>query len=326
MSDQDIVVGVVEYEFYESRLGVAVLQRSFQWANPNEPDSTGEANGVVFAFEISNTGTVAAELNDVLVGLYLDADLLASAGWFDDVVGYDGDTGILYMFDSGTSCSTGVIPCPPGYIGVAVLSDATEGGPAMTVSPATATCQTYDTGSPCPPWPHMITSYDLMSSGINMLLLNGDPIPLSDYRMMIVAPPFSLAAHETKTVSFAIALGAGFEALAANMGALASVYEPSRVDVEAPTTDSKGEFILEPTYPNPTGGATTLSFVIPERGEILLTILNMLGQNVRTITNGVLESGRHEIPFDGTGLASGTYVVKLQTPRGVMSRPMVVVR
>jgi hypothetical protein len=69
--------------------------------------------------------------------------------------------------------------------------------------------------------------------------------------------------------------------------------------------------------PNPFNGSTTISYSIEERTDIALTVLDIRGALVRTLTEEMNAPGLHSIGWDGTNdagtpVASGTYVVRLQ--------------
>lgn len=79
-----------------------------------------------------------------------------------------------------------------------------------------------------------------------------------------------------------------------------------------------GSYSLAQNYPNPFNPSTEISFELPVRGDVRLDIYNLLGQNVRTLVNGSLEAGSHTITWDGradngTGVASGVYLYRLQS-------------
>ncbi len=52
---------------------------------------------------------------------------------------------------------------------------------------------------------------------------------------------------------------------------------------------------------------------MPEAGNVSLKVYNLLGQQVRSLVNGVMEAGTHTINFNASGLNSGLYFYKLET-------------
>ncbi len=88
---------------------------------------------------------------------------------------------------------------------------------------------------------------------------------------------------------------------------------------------------LEANYPNPFNPTTTISFVLPESGQVKLSVYNIQGQLVRTLVNGQMSWGRHNVVWDsrnqhGIEMASGSYIYLLDTPSGRQVRRMLLIR
>jgi len=72
-------------------------------------------------------------------------------------------------------------------------------------------------------------------------------------------------------------------------------------------------------YPNPFNPQTTFKITLPELKNVTLEVYNMLGQKVQTLTNGKLEAGEHNFQFNGTNLATGTYIYRLVAGEKIQS-------
>ena len=72
------------------------------------------------------------------------------------------------------------------------------------------------------------------------------------------------------------------------------------------------DFSLEQNFPNPFNPNTSISFTLPESGNVKLTVYNLLGQEIATLVNGVKEAGTHTIHFNTDELNSGIYIYKLE--------------
>lgn len=81
-------------------------------------------------------------------------------------------------------------------------------------------------------------------------------------------------------------------------------------------------FRLFQNFPNPFNPSTTILYALPERTNVLLTVVNTLGQQVAELARGDMERGLHEARFDGTGLASGIYFCKLLAGPHMAARAM----
>lgn len=95
------------------------------------------------------------------------------------------------------------------------------------------------------------------------------------------------------------------------------------------------KFALEPNMPNPFGGRfaeiTRIAFELPRPAAARMRIFNILGQRVRTIFDGDLPAGRHEMFWDGTDdrrqpVAAGVYFYEISTPFGVGRKKMLLLR
>lgn len=84
--------------------------------------------------------------------------------------------------------------------------------------------------------------------------------------------------------------------------------------------------VLEPAYPNPFSGHTTLAFSLPEAGPVRLEIFDVTGRRVAVLEEGVRPAGRHTIDFRPEGLPSGLYLCRLDTRSGMLVRTLAIVR
>jgi hypothetical protein len=96
------------------------------------------------------------------------------------------------------------------------------------------------------------------------------------------------------------------------------------LDVEA--TPAPGQFALQQNYPNPFNPSTTLSFDVPHRAHVRLTLHDGLGRNIGTIADASYEAGSYNIGFDGSELTSGTYFITMTSGSVVQTRSMTLVK
>jgi hypothetical protein len=83
---------------------------------------------------------------------------------------------------------------------------------------------------------------------------------------------------------------------------------------------------LRALFPSPARGNVTLRYELSESGPAQIEIYNLLGQRVRTVLDRRQRGGRYEETLDLSGLASGTYVVRLTTGGTVQTERLTVVR
>jgi hypothetical protein len=86
------------------------------------------------------------------------------------------------------------------------------------------------------------------------------------------------------------------------------------------------DFKLEQNFPNPFNPTTTISFSLAKASDVKLVVTNMLGEEVATLVDGRVESGKHVRVFEAGAHASGVYFYRL-TANGVsLSKKMMLVK
>ena len=85
------------------------------------------------------------------------------------------------------------------------------------------------------------------------------------------------------------------------------------------------ETSLGPNYPNPFNPATTITFQLSAISNVTLKVYDILGREVATLADGIVEAGKHEATFDGSNLASGIYFARLVVTQD-NNKPFVQVR
>ncbi len=74
--------------------------------------------------------------------------------------------------------------------------------------------------------------------------------------------------------------------------------------------------VLGQNYPNPFNPTTTIPLEVAATRHVKLSVYDLRGRRVATVLDGMVGAGRHDIPFDGTRLASGQYFYKLEGAGG----------
>lgn len=106
----------------------------------------------------------------------------------------------------------------------------------------------------------------------------------------------------------------------------AELFAQKDATVELPTT-----FNVSQNYPNPFSEHTIISLALPEDAYVSVSVFNILGQKVRTLSDANMTHGYHHVRWDGTDdggrrLGSGLYFYHVQTDEHVTTRQMVLVR
>lgn len=86
--------------------------------------------------------------------------------------------------------------------------------------------------------------------------------------------------------------------------------------VLSPVVSVEGEgvptlFSLDQNYPNPFNPATTIRFTLPEEEFVSLKVMNILGQEIAILVEGLRPAGAQSVTFDARDLPSGVYLYRL---------------
>lgn len=86
------------------------------------------------------------------------------------------------------------------------------------------------------------------------------------------------------------------------------------------------KYSLAQNYPNPFNPSTQIEFAIPKQAQVSLKVFNLLGQEVATLVNGMLNAGQHSATFNASRLASGVYFYTLKAGDYTSTRKMVLMK
>jgi hypothetical protein len=79
-------------------------------------------------------------------------------------------------------------------------------------------------------------------------------------------------------------------------------------------------------FPNPFSETTTIAYEVRETQPLQLTVWDLSGQRITTLADDTHPPGYYEQPFQADNLPSGTYFVRLKTPRSMASHRMVLLK
>jgi hypothetical protein len=88
---------------------------------------------------------------------------------------------------------------------------------------------------------------------------------------------------------------------------------------------------LQQNYPNPFNAKTTIEYSLPAESFVTLSIFNILGEKVRTLTKASVPQGLHSAVWDGRNdarnlVSSGIYFCKLETSEATAVRKLLLLR
>ena len=71
-------------------------------------------------------------------------------------------------------------------------------------------------------------------------------------------------------------------------------------------------FTLYQNFPNPFNPATTIRFYNPHYSYLKLNVYNILGEEIKRLVDGFVNSGFNEVKFNGADLPSGIYFYQIE--------------
>ena len=152
------------------------------------------------------------------------------------------------------------------------------------------------------------SSYDLRSEN-PVIELNGNQQARS-WQSPVSEDPLTLAASETEEESDEWVL----------------TINPQDVTSSEPGRDVPQELTLEQNYPNPFNPVTTISYALPEDAQIELTVYDAMGRRITTLVDDRVSAGQHEVSWDASNAASGTYLYRLEVDGQIKTNTMTLVK
>ena len=93
------------------------------------------------------------------------------------------------------------------------------------------------------------------------------------------------------------------------------------------TTDKPDGYVLSSAYPNPFNPATCFSLTVKERQEVTVEVFNLLGNRVRRLFEGTMESGEtRTFTFNADDLPSGIYLYRARGEKFTAARQMTLMK
>jgi hypothetical protein len=79
------------------------------------------------------------------------------------------------------------------------------------------------------------------------------------------------------------------------------------VVAEKPGSVIPTNFSISQNYPNPFNSTTVISYDVKEETRVVIKVYDLLGREIKTLTNAHHPSGEYSLIFTANGLASGLY-------------------
>jgi photosystem II stability/assembly factor-like uncharacterized protein len=89
---------------------------------------------------------------------------------------------------------------------------------------------------------------------------------------------------------------------------------------------SLNDYALEQNFPNPFNPTTTIGYVLREKSNAKLILLNAIGEEVAALVNEEQDKGYHKVDFNAANLPSGVYFYRLQAGDFVETLKMILLK
>jgi len=83
---------------------------------------------------------------------------------------------------------------------------------------------------------------------------------------------------------------------------------------------------LKQNYPNPFNPETNIRYQVSDIRNVKVSVSDLLGREVAVLVNERRNAGVHEVKFDGSHLASGVYICRLEAGDVIQTRKLVLLR
>ena len=83
---------------------------------------------------------------------------------------------------------------------------------------------------------------------------------------------------------------------------------------------------LGQNYPNPFNPTTHIRFNIPETANAKLTVFNVMGEEVATLVNGVMQAGGHTVSWNAASMPTGVYFYQLESGNFSQTKKLLLVK
>ena len=139
-----------------------------------------------------------------------------------------------------------------------------------------------------------------------------------DYMLVFLAFPFECTAVSP----------AGYTARTDIMNGILNWFNGFVEVTPTPETgsNSPADYVISSVYPNPFNPQTSIRLNVRQTGWVEASVYNLLGERVETVHSGVMNSGSYVFTFGGADLTSGVYLLKVETPSGMMVNKMILMK
>lgn len=177
-------------------------------------------------------------------------------------------------------------------------------------------------------WVSESTEFSIQA--VNLLFSANDQVMVNSYETP--AKP-EITQTQTQLISSSETGNQWYNAEGAIEGATSQIYEPQVSGSYYVVVTNEGGCESEPSdeiyfsmvstvnnsvdqelsvYPNPFRNQLTISFGLKQSAQVRISLLNLLGQEVKILKDGAMQTGNHSFAISAAGLKPGVYMLKLE--------------
>ena len=95
------------------------------------------------------------------------------------------------------------------------------------------------------------------------------------------------------------------------------------IEVEVGSVD---KYSLIQNYPNPFNPSTKIGYILKDRTNVKIVVMNSLGEEIAVLANEIQDQGLHELDFNAANLSSGIYFYSIQTTQYRETKKMILMK
>ncbi len=175
-----------------------------------------------------------------------------------------------------------------------------------------------------------LIQYKFGSGDDNSVVQFSDTLNWTGWKFKIVEVPSEFLSGSSFNFSIIIKQnpeGAPYGIVYLDNISMTSFEEPAAVENEHTSPVS---YALYQNYPNPFNPETVIRFKTPEREFVSLKVYDVLGHELATLVNDVMDAGLHSVEFDasmkGLNLSSGVYMYTLKAGGFISTKKLVLLK
>ena len=92
------------------------------------------------------------------------------------------------------------------------------------------------------------------------------------------------------------------------------------------SNDLISEFKLHSNYPNPFNPATNIRYELPQQSPVRIEVFDVVGRRIALLVDTTQQAGSYTIQFDGSGIASGLYLLRFQAGKFNETRQITLIK